>query len=118
MSTATELRGKFYQAQGRINALKKMWERDYFQTLHFRQKWKETHVDIEERQLVLLVDKQVHRSQWRMARVVETISSNNHVKSVRVRTPEGKVLLKDRTKVVVLELDIESYENKNIQSVS
>ena len=113
MSTATELKGKFYQAQGRINAFKKMWERDYFQTLHFRQKWKNTHVDLKERQIVMLVDDQQPRSRWRLARVVEAIRSNNHVKAARVRTTDGKLWLKDRSKLVVLELDIEAEVEKN-----
>ena len=91
-----------------------MWERDYFQTLHFRQKWKETHVDLMEKQVVMLVDDHQPRSRWRLARVVEAIRSNNHVKAARVRTADGKLWLKDRSKLVVLELDIEAEVDKDI----
>jgi hypothetical protein len=116
-SVATELRGKFYQAQGRINAIKKNWDRDYRQMLHFRQKWKDTHIDLKEKQVVMLVDEQLHRSKWRLGRVVETICSNNHVKAARVKTADGKIWLKDRSKLVVLELDIEAEVEKDIQGV-
>ena len=55
--------------------------------------------------VVLLVDEQVKRGSWKMGRVVGTDGSDGHVRGVSVRTADGKVFSRDRTKVVRLELD-------------
>ena len=55
--------------------------------------------------VVLLVDEQLRRSDWRMGRVVEVQGDGSHVRGVSVRLADGKVFQRDRCKVVRLELD-------------
>ena len=54
--------------------------------------------------VVLLVDEQTRRGDWRTGVVVSTDGAEL-VRTVSVRTIGGKVFQRDRTKVVRLELD-------------
>ena len=54
--------------------------------------------------VVLMVDEQIRRGDWKTARVVKT-EVGAVVRTVTVRTATGKEFLRDRTKVVKLELD-------------
>ena len=54
--------------------------------------------------IVLMVDEQVRRGDWRTARVTAT-DGQDLVRTVKVRTPAEKEFFRDRTKVVRLELD-------------
>ena len=51
------------------------------------------------------------RCEWRLGRVVKPILKGEHVRKVEVRCIDGKTILRDRTKIVLLELDGE--ENKD-----
>ena len=55
--------------------------------------------------LVIIVDESVHRHDWKMARILKTEGSGPHVRRVRLKRSDGKVVLKDRTKIVPLELE-------------
>ena len=54
--------------------------------------------------IVLMVDKQCRRGAWRTGIIIET-DGQELVRTVSVRTPNGKVFSRDRTKIVRLELD-------------
>ena len=54
--------------------------------------------------VVLLVDEQTRRGEWRTGVVVSTDGADL-VRTVSVRTIGGKIFDRDRTKVVRLELD-------------
>ena len=99
------LRDKFAKAQSRVNAFWKAWNRDYLHLLHNRQKWKTTKDDLKVGELVLIVNEQLTRGSWRLARVIQVVKSSPHVHQLKVRTADATVLLRDRTKLVRLELD-------------
>ena len=61
-------------------------------------------------ELVLIVDEQLARGHWRLARVVQVVKSSPHVRQIKVRTADAKVILRDRTKLVRLELDDEEMQ--------
>ena len=54
--------------------------------------------------IVLLVDEQCRRGDWRTG-VVTSTDGGELIRTVNVRTAGGKEFLRDRTKVVRLELD-------------
>ena len=53
---------------------------------------------------MLLVDEQCRRGDWKTGRVV-SVDGSDVVRTVVVRTADGKTFSRDRTKVVRLELD-------------
>ena len=111
-----DLRSKFLRSQNMVNAFWKAWYRDYLSMLHNRQKWKDTKEDLKEGELVLIVDHQMARGHWKMARVLQPIVTGSHVRKARVRTADGKVWLRDRTNLVRLERDMKDESNDDIQS--
>ena len=102
---ARELTAAWRRAQSRVNAFWKAWRRDYLSLLHDRRKWKKTKDDLKEGDVVILVDESTSRSAWKLGRVVDVIDSGPHTRKVNVRRSDRKIVLKDRTKVVRLELD-------------
>ena len=58
--------------------------------------------------LVLIVDEQMKRCEWNVGRIVSTDSEKGHVRKVDILKVDGKVVTKDRTKVVLLEIDEEA----------
>ena len=111
---AAGFRGKFQQALARVNQFWRVWERDYRSMMHQMAKCASSRDDIAVGDLVLLVDNQQQRAQWRMVKVVEATPTDNHVRKVTVRTADGKFHLKDRTRVVRLELDVDEFVNKDV----
>ena len=81
------------------------WSRDYVAALQARPKWRESEENLSVGDVVLLVDEQCRRGDWRMGKIEET-DGGELVRTVSVRTTDGKVFLRDRTKVVRLELDL------------
>ena len=58
----------------------------------------------------MVVDEQVPRSAWKLARVVEADADvDEHVRKALVRLAGGNVILRDRTSLVRLELDGEQH---------
>ena len=93
--------------QSRVNAFWTQWKRDYVVLLHNRQKWRDTRRDIAVDDLVLLVDDNVRRGEWRMGRVISTEGSGRHIRRAQVKRVDGRILFCDRSKIVHLELDLE-----------
>ena len=52
-----------------------------------------------------MVDETVERHRWKMGRIEKTFKSGTHVRRVEVKKADGKVVLRDRTKIVKLELE-------------
>ena len=98
-------RNSWKRAQSRINSFWLNWKRDYLSMLHSRSKWRKTVDNLAEGQLVILVDECVERGQWKMGRIVKTPSSDDHVRRVEVLRSDGKIVQRDRTKIVKLEMD-------------
>ena len=99
------LRTAWQRAQSRVNAFWKAWKTDYLSLLHDRKKWKGTKEDLKKDDIVIIVDESKTRHEWKLGRVIEKIDSGPHVRRINVKKADGKVVLKDRTKVVKMELD-------------
>ena len=54
--------------------------------------------------VVLLVDEQCRRGDWRIG-VITEVEGGDVVRTVKVKTSSGKVFTRDRTKIVRMELD-------------
>ena len=105
---AKRMRCLWRRAQARVNAFWKQWKRDYITLLHDRSKWRTTRRDIEVGDLVLLVDEATRRGDWKKGRVVSVEGTANHVRRAQIRRADGRVVLKDRTKMVLLEVDVDN----------
>ncbi len=102
---AVGMRCRWRNAQARVDAFWKIWKSEYLQLLHARSKWTKSEVNIKKDALVIIVDETLHRHQWSMGRVVEVEGSGAHVRRAQILRPDGKIVLKDRSKIVRLELD-------------
>lgn len=102
---AVGLRCRWRNAQSRVDAFWKVWKSEYLQLLHARSKWTKSEVNIKKDALVIIVDETLHRHQWSLGRVVEVEGSGAHVRKAQILRPDGKIVLKDRSKIVRLELD-------------
>ena len=78
---------------------------DYLLLLQQRQKWQKSKRDMKEDDLVIIVDDTKKRDMWKLGRVIKTYSSDNHVKKVEVRRGDGKIIHRDRSKIVLLEMN-------------
>ena len=57
--------------------------------------------------MVIIVDNTKKRDVWKLGRVVKAYSSDNQVKKVEVRRGDGKIVHRNRSKVVLLEMNDE-----------
>ena len=73
--------------------------------LHDRKKWRGTKDDLKKDDIVIIVDESKKRHEWKLGRVVEKITSGPRVRKVQVKKADGKTVLKDRTKIVKMEMD-------------
>ena len=101
---ANELRYTWRQSRALVDGFWRRWSRDYVAALQARPKWREGEKNLSIGDVVLLVDEQCRRGDWRMGSIVAT-DEDELVRTVSVRTTDGKVFLRDRTKIVRLELD-------------
>ena len=62
-------------------------------------------VDDERDALVIVVNETLHRHQWSSECVVKVVGSGAHVRKAQIRWPDGKIVLKSRSKIGCLELD-------------
>ena len=99
------MRSTWKRAQSRVNAFWKSWSREYLTLLHNRDKWTTTTRDLAVDDLVLVVEEQVARNSWKLGRIVSVDGDATHVRKAMVKRADGKILLRDRTKLVRLELD-------------
>ena len=72
--------------------------------LQARPKWRRVEDELKIGDVVLLVDEQCRRGDWRVG-VISGVDGGDVVRTVTVRTANGKEFQRDRTKVVRLELD-------------
>ena len=79
------------------------WKREFLAVYQQRNKWQNSQENLKEGDIVLIVDEQVHRSLWKMARVSSVITSNDDlVRSVIVILASGSKLERPIQKVVFL----------------
>ena len=101
---AAVLRYTWQQSRALVDSFWKRWSRDYVSALQARPKWRKVEDNLKVGDVVLMVEEQLRRGDWRMAKVIGT-DGQEEVRTVTVRTAAGKEFLRDRTKVVRLELD-------------
>ena len=101
------VRYSWKQAQCRVNQFWKAFKRDYLSLLHSRSKWRSSKENLKKDDMVILVDETVERHRWKMGRIQKIFQSGPHVRRVEVKKGDGKVVLRDRTKIVKLELENE-----------
>ena len=102
---AENARSSWQKAQARINSFWREFKRDYLSLLHSRDKWRKTTENLKINDLVILVDESVERNQWKMGRIVGTTDSDGHVRRVEIIRSDGKIVQRDRVKIVKMELD-------------
>ena len=102
---AERFREKWRHSQSIVNAFWNSWSRDYLSLLHQRSKWADTVRDLTVGDLVLIVDELAKRHEWKLARVINVTKTDNHVRSATVQRPDRKLVFRDRSKLVLLELD-------------
>lgn len=77
--------------EDRINDFWNCWIKYFAPNLLPRNKWFRTREDIKVGNLVLELDKEHRRSQWKMALIVDTYpGDDNHVRKVRIKTANGE----------------------------
>ena len=85
---------------------------EYLTMLHNRPKWQKTMRNLAIGDIVIITDETTHRDEWKMGRITDVTSADNHVRRVRIRKPDGNIVERDRTKVVHLELDGEAEPSR------
>ena len=98
------LRYSWRQSRALVDSFWRRWTRDYVSALQARPKWREVEPNLAVGDVVLLVDEQRRRNDWRIG-VVASTDEAEVVRTVEVKTSDGKLFSRDRTKVVRLELD-------------
>lgn len=69
------------------------WQREYLNMLQSRQKWQCNKPNLKEKDIVLLKDKQLKRSEWSMGIIVKTLPSKDGVvRKVEVKVAHGKTM--------------------------
>ena len=101
---AAPLRYTWRQSRSLVDGFWRRWSRDYVSALQARPKWRKAEENLKEGDVVLLVDGQVRRGDWKVG-VIASTDDGELVRTVGVRTADGKIFERDRTKVVRLELD-------------
>ena len=102
---AVDARSAWRRAQARINSFWKDFKRDYLSMLHSRSKWRKTMDNLKVDDLVILVDDSNERNHWKMGRIITTTGNDEHVRKVEILRSDGKIVQRDRVKVVKLEMD-------------
>ena len=108
---SSDARASWKRAQSRINAFWNAWSSEYLALLHSRSKWTKTKDDMAVGDLVIITDETLQRNSWKLGRVITIDKTGSHVRRATVKRGDGKVLLKDRSKLVLLELDEEKKQN-------
>ena len=100
-----DIRSSWKKAVARINGFWKAFKSEYLQLLHHRQKWTQSRMNLKKGDLVIIVDDTTTRDAWRLGRVENVHVSGPHVRKVDIKRGDGKLVIRDRTKVVRLEMD-------------
>ena len=112
-ASGDRLRGSWRDVRRLATTFKDRWTDEYLKTLLPMTKWAQSSINIYEGQLVLMIDENEKRKNWRIARVDKILSSDhNHVRRVIVTTAEKKSFERHASALIALELDQESHEKK------
>ena len=106
-SSSNDLKACWRRALSQVEAFWRDFKTDYLSLLHQRQKWKKPKTNMKEGDLVIIVDDTKKRDMWKLGRVTKTFASDNHVRKVEVKRGDGKIIQRDRSKIVLLEMNDE-----------
>ena len=96
-------RKRWRQSQVLADHLWRRWLKEYLPSLTVRHKWKTDQQNLQVDDLVLLVEDNIPRGQWRLGRVLEVYpSSDNKVRSLKIKTSSGSYV-RPATKVCLME---------------
>ena len=104
-SDADSAKIQWRRAQSRVDAFWKSWRVEYLSLLHARSKWSRSEKDFAVDDMVIVMDETLPRHNWSLGRVMGVEGSSAHVRRAHIRRQDGKIVTKDRTKLVRLELD-------------
>jgi len=102
---AETTRRSWKRALNRVNQFWEIFRKDYFSLMHGRSKWRNSAVNLKVDDLVILVDETLDRNLWKLGKVTKTLGDNAHTRRVEVKKADGKTVVRDRQKIVKLELD-------------
>ena len=105
ISEADMARTRFEAARARVRAFWAKWKDEYLITLANRSKWRKSQVNLKKGDLVQIVDETLDRSKWQLGMVEEVDNEDGHARKIHLRRANGKKIWRDRTKIVLLELD-------------
>ena len=105
---ATHIGCAWKRAQARIDAFWRIWSKDYLSLLHNRSKWQKEVKGIEIGDIVIIVDESTVRNIWKTARVVSIDNFGPNARKYTVKRNDGRLVTKDRTKLVHLEIESQS----------
>ena len=106
-SGSKDLKACRRKALSQVEAFSRDFKTVYLLLLHQRQKWFKSKTDIKKDDLVIIVDDTKKRDVWKLGRVVKAYSSDNHVKKAEIRRGDGKIVHRDRSKIVLLKINDE-----------
>ena len=99
--------GRSWQrAQNRIDAFWRQWSKEYMSLLHNRPKWQKVEKNLVPGNIVIIVDETKARNKWKLGRIISVDNEGSHARKFTVQRNDGTCDSKDRTKLVLLELDI------------
>merc|ERR1711911_85694 len=98
-------RRSWKRALNRVNQFWEIFKKDFFSLMHGRSKWRNSAVNLKVDDIVILVDETVDRNRWKLAKVIETLGESTSIRRVRLKKADGKIVIRDRQKVVKMELD-------------
>ena len=104
---ADKTKFRWKQSLSRLNTFTKLFLAEYLSILANRPKWRTTEIDLKIDDLVIIVDETKKRRTWETGRVTKTEGTGSHVRRVSIRRPGGEVIRRDRSGVVLLELELE-----------
>ena len=88
---ATTYRKRFEYVQSLVQLFWSRFQREYLQTLMQRTKWKRKERPLKIGDVVLMVDENVNRGKWNLARVIEVFPGNDGViQNVKLKTKTGE----------------------------
>ena len=97
-------RRNFKRLQEAVGGWWSRWRKQYLHTLQERQKWWKPARNLTNGDLVLMVDDDMSRGQWRKALVVDTFPDKyGTTRKCQIKTANGTIFMRDIRKLVLLE---------------
>ena len=106
-----DLRDSWRTARATTAEFDDRFRKEYLLEQQKRSKWLKTQQNFRVGDLVLVIDEQVPRNEWKLARVKDIVSEGDHVRRVRVVDPARKVFERHVNSLIRLEVDMDKIES-------